>query len=207
MITQIDTNVSEPWSTIKRGLKEVTWQKFGDEYDAVTLNRKDLSPELVEWLGTMNLTPISASMFTLFPGKIPPVLVDSPYCEVDDHARLYWVYDAPVHFTWYKINEELSMENAEKIIGLRNAGEEDNFKNPFTGWYPKPEVLIEQEPFIIQPNTCVLLNAGIPIKTIVEGNKRAKVFSVGFCESDRNHLYNNGNGMKYQDALKCFSVI
>lgn len=197
MIIEINPPVEKPYSETSK------WLSFGNEYDAVKLLRKDLSTDLCAWLDSIGVIPTSASMFTLFPGKIPPILVDAPYCEQDDHARIYWVYDAPVHFTWYSISAPLGIENIESLIGVEPEHEERKFKDPFTGWYPNPDILIEEGNYTIQPNTCVLINAGIPIKTICEGSKPAKVFSIGFVANNVNPMYNNGNGMKYQDAITC----
>lgn len=189
--------MEKPWSNDQK------WDSFGDKYDAVKLMRKDLSTDLCNWLDSIGVVPINATMFTLFPGKIPPILVDAPYCEQDDHVRIYWVYNSPVHHTWYSFNQPLGIDNYENLIGLQPETEERTFKDPFTGWFPKEEALIEEGNIIIEPDTCVLLNAGIPIKTICEGAKPAKIFSIGFCSKEWNLMYNNGHGMKYQDALKC----
>ena len=176
------------------------WHSFGANYDSVDLTYKDISDECLAWLDSINLKPITCSMLTIFPDKIPQIVIDSPVCEQDNHTRMYWIYDAPVTLKTYKVNHPLGIDNYDKLVGTKPHGEEDNFTNQFTGWFPKPELLVQTGEYIIEPNTCVMVNAGSPIVAVASTNMRSKVFAIGIVE--KNSLTHNGNGMPYEEAIK-----
>jgi hypothetical protein len=192
MLKVIEPPISSPVSD------KSAWHAFGSTYDAVDLNRTDISYECLAWLDSINLKPITCSMLTIFPDKIPQVVIDSPLCEQDNHTRIYWIYDAPVKLKWYKVNHPLGIDNHDKLVGSKPYGEENNFTSQFTGWFPKPELLVQMGEAIIEPNTCVLINAGSPILAVSTTNVRSKVFAVGIL--DKNSF--GSNGMPFADAVK-----
>jgi hypothetical protein len=190
----INTAVKIPYSD-KSG-----WDLFGDKYDAVDLIRKDISDECLEWLDSIGLKPINCTMLTVFPEKTPPIVIDSNLCEQDNHSRLYWVYDAPLKIMWYEVSVPLGIENIDDLVGVKPDSEEDKFTGPFTGWYPKPEVLVKKGEVIVKPNTCVLVNAGSPILAVSTTDVRSKVFAIGILQKDRSSF--GSNGIKFEEAIK-----
>lgn len=194
MLKIINPPVQHPYS------EKSKWHSFGDTYDAVDLTRRDISEECLEWLDSINLKPITCSMLTVFPDKIPPIVIDSPLCEQDNHARVYWVYDAPVKFTWYEVDHPLGMDHFDDLLGFKPACEENDFTSPFTGWFPKPELLVQKGEQIVEPNTCVLVNAGSPILAVATTPVRSKIFAVGIIQKNKNPL--GTNGITFEEAVK-----
>jgi hypothetical protein len=193
LIHVVDTTVKIPYS------EKSNWNSFGDVYNAVDLTRKDISDECLVWLDSLKLKPVNCTMLTVFPGKLPPITIDSNLCEQDNHARLYWVYDAPLKFSWYEISVPFGIGNFDTLVSVKPECEEDKFDGPFTGWYPNPELLVLKDEVIIEPNTCVLINAGSPIRAVSTTNVRSKVFAVGILQKDRSSL---SNGMPFVEAVK-----
>ena len=195
MIHVVDTSVKIPYS------EKSNWNLFGNNYNAVDLSYADISEECLVWLDSLELKPITCTMLTVYPGKLPPITIDSKLCEQDNHARLYWVYDAPLKFSWYEVSVPLGIENRDILVGVKPECEEDKFDGPFTGWYPNPDLLVLKGETIIEPNTCVLINAGSPIRAVSMTDIRSKVFAVGILQKNKNFL-NNTNGISFDEAIK-----
>lgn len=192
MLLKINLPSFNPWSS------KVDWDKFGDEYNSIKLLRQHLSNDVLQWLDTAGLKPISCSMLTVFPNKTPPIFVDAPWCEIDNHAKIIWVYDVPVEYTWYKITEPLGIENQDNLLVNPGEYEEAKWSDPPTGWVVNPEKLEIAGTEIIQPGECVILNMGIPYTLKVSSDARAKLFSIGI--ENKSKLLPAVNGITFDDA-------
>jgi hypothetical protein len=137
-------------------------------------------------------------MQTIFPNKTPPIFVDAPWCEIDNHAKLVWVYDVPVVYTWYNINEPLGHENQDKLLINPGDYEESKWDDTPIGWVVNPDVLTVAGSETIQAGEAVLLNAGIPYTLQVTSEARAKIFTIGIEHVSR--ILPSVNGMTFDEA-------
>ena len=192
MLLKLNLPSFNPWSS------KVDWDKFGDEYNSIKLLRHHLSNDVLQWLDTAGLKPISCNMLTVFSQKSPPIFVDAPWCEIDNHAKLIWVYDVPVEYTWYDIVEPLGVENQDNLLVNPGDYEESKWNDPPTGWVVNPDVLKVAGSEIIQAGEAVLVNAGIPHTLKVTSEARAKLFTIGIDESSK--ILPAVNGMTFDGA-------
>jgi hypothetical protein len=197
MLTRLKNPGFNPWS------KFSGWDKFGDTYDSIDFKYKSLSEELLSWLQERNLSFAGGSMFTVFPDKTPAVVIDSPWCNQDNHARLYGVYEAPIKYTWYEVTEQLGEENFEKLLGVKPQQDEDSFTSKFTGWYPKPELLKQVGEDVVQAGEFVLVNAGSPILGVAASPVRSKVFAITVERANKvNPMYRTMHYDQAKEFLK-----
>jgi hypothetical protein len=179
MLLKLNLPSFNPWSS------KVDWDNFGDEYDSVKLLRHHISKDALDWIDTTELKPISCHIQTVFPNKTPPMFIDAPWCTVDNHTRLFWVYDVPVVYTWYNITEPLGAENQDNLIMNPGEYEEAKWSDPPTGWIAKPDVLEVAGSEIINPGEVALVNIGIPHTFKVTSEARARMFSIGMEDKSR----------------------
>jgi hypothetical protein len=192
MLHKINSSIANPWSNI------VDWKAFGEEYNSIKLTRKHLSNETLEWLEAVGLKAISCNMLTVFPDKNPPMFINSQWCETDNHAKLFWVFDIPIEYTWYKIKVPLGVDNQDALIANPGTYEEAKFNDPPTGWVVNPDVLEVGGTEVIMPGEVALLNIGIPHTIKVTTAARAKVFTIGI--ENKNKFVSAVNGMPFDEA-------
>jgi hypothetical protein len=194
MLHKINCPTTIPWS------KLVDWKAFGDDYNSIKLTRKHLSNEILDWLDAAGVKPISCNMLTVFPDKSPPMFINSEWCQADNHAKLYWVYDVPIEYTWYKFTTPLGIDNQEALIANPGEYEECKFNDPPTGWVVRQDALEIAGTEVIMPGQVTLLNIGTAHTIKVTSAARAKVFCIGI-ESKENYV-SRVNGMPFNAALQ-----
>lgn len=196
MIYRLDIPVSIPWTN------KTKWEEFGENYDLVELDGLHISKELREFLYSLDLKPTYCSKFTVFPNKKQNVYVNSPWCEVDNHARILWIDGADIQITWYDITTELGLDNISTLFAANTESSDVNFTDNRKGWVINPDIIVESKKEIVKSGEVVLINAGQPIKIESATDVRAKIFSVGFHKEKQ--VVTIDNGLPFDKSLVAF---
>lgn len=196
MLTKLKLPVVIPWTT------KTKWDTFGETFDRVELDGPHISEELREFLYSKELKPVYCCKFTIFPDKTQTIYVDSPWCEFDNHSRIYWIEGGDVQITFYDTTEPLGLDNIENLFGIKEATDDDCFTNSKNGWIIKKETLVEIKKETVRSGEIILINEGTPHLIEAITPVRAKIYSIGFNDKDK--LVNDSNGMTYQKAQSIF---
>ncbi len=197
MITHLNLPVSIPWTA------KTNWESFGDTFDMVEMDGKDISADLRKFMSDLKIQPIALSKFAVFPDKKQTIYVDAPWCEINSHTRIIWVDGADIQITWFDITEELGLDNIDKLFGIKEKTDDDNFTNPKTGWVVNPAVLKVKRKEVVKSGEVVLINAGVPYIVEAITPVRAKLYVLGVEKENR--VVNDRNGLPYDDALIKFA--